>query len=120
MADVIRITGLRAFGHHGVLDFERRDGQEFIVDVAYDLPSAVAVDDITATVNYAEVAQAVHDRIVGAPVDLIETLAEDIATEVLRLGPPRVIVTVHKPSAPIPVPFEDVSITIERSRSVAP
>ena len=115
MADVIRLAGIRGVGHHGVLDFERRDGQEFLVDVAYDLPSAVAVDDLSATISYADVAQAVHDLIVGEPVDLIETLAERIASAVLALGSPRVSVTVHKPSAPIPVPFEDVSITIERT-----
>lgn len=116
MPDVIRITGIRGFGFHGVLDFERRDGQEFIVDVAYCLPDHVSADRIDATINYAEVAQAVHDAIIGAPVDLIETLAERIVGLVLDLGAPQVTVTVHKPSAPIPVPFEDVSITIERSR----
>jgi dihydroneopterin aldolase len=116
MADEIRIEGLRGFGYHGVLDFEKRDGQEFIVDVTYELPATVAADDIGATINYAEVAQATHDLIVGQPVDLIETLAERIAARVLELGAPRTIVTVHKPSAPIPLPFADVSITIERSR----
>lgn len=115
MADVIRITGIRGRGFHGVLDFERRDGQDFLVDVAYDLPAPVGADDIAATINYAEVAQAAHDRITGDPVDLIETLAEEIAAAVLALGSPRVTVTVHKPSAPIPVPFDDVSITIERT-----
>jgi dihydroneopterin aldolase len=118
MTDIIRITGIRGFGFHGVLDFERHDGQEFIVDVAYALPGVVSADRIDATINYAEVAQAVHDAIIGEPVDLIETLAERIAELVLALGAPRVTVTVHKPSAPIPVPFEDVSITIERSRGV--
>lgn len=117
MADLIRLTGVRGFGFHGVLDFERRDGQEFVVDLAYELPAAVAVDDITATISYADVAKAVHDVIIGEPVDLIETLAERIADVVLALGSPRVTVTVHKPSAPIPVPFEDVAITIERGRA---
>lgn len=116
MADEIRVEGIRGYGFHGVLDFERKDGQEFIVDVTYELPSTVSVDDISATINYAEVAQAAHDVIVGEPVDLIETLAERIALKVLELGAPRTRVTVHKPSAPIPVPFADVAITIERSR----
>lgn len=115
-ADVIRLEGIRGFGYHGVLDFERRDGQDFIVDVSYTLPTLVAVDDLAATISYADVAEAVHAVIVGEPVDLIETLAERIAASVLNLGAPRTVVTVHKPHAPIQVPFTDVSFTIERSR----
>jgi len=119
MADQIVIRGLRGVGHHGVFAHERRDGQEFIVDVCLDVrTSAAAVsDDLADTVDYGMVAQAVHALIVGEPFDLVETLAERIAEACLVFsGVSRAAVTVHKPHAPIPVPFDDVEIRIERSR----
>lgn len=114
--DRILLRGVRGFGHHGVLDFERRDGQEFAVDADIDLPAAASGDDLATTLNYADAAVAIHAEITGDPVDLIETLAERIAARLLALGAARVVVTVHKPSAPIPVPFDDVAVRIERSR----
>lgn len=117
MTDRIRIVGLRAQGHHGVFAHERRDGQEFIVDLVLtvDASSAALSDDLADTVDYGVVAQRVHDIIVGEPVNLIETLADRIARQVLAVsGVQRVEVTVHKPQAPIPVPFDNVSVTVER------
>ncbi|MDO9484920.1 MAG: dihydroneopterin aldolase [Actinomycetota bacterium] len=116
-SDQILITGIRGIGHHGVFDYERRDGQEFVVDVTLFLKAneAAQTDELNDTVDYGAVAQAVHDRIVGAPVSLIETLAEQIAELVLQIsGIERVEVTVHKPQAPIPVPFENVALRILR------
>lgn len=116
--DVIDLRGVTAFGYHGVLDHERRDGQEFVVDVSLglDLAPAGSSDDLTLTVNYAEVADMVHATLVGQPVDLIETLAHRMVD--WCLARPRVewaSVTVHKPQAPIEAAFHDVSVTIERS-----
>jgi len=122
MADQIILTGIRGTGHHGVFDFERQQGQEFIVDVVLDVSTVTAAssDDLADTVNYADVANAVHALIVGEPVDLIETLAERIAQACLaQRGARRVLVTVHKPQAPIEVPFDDVMIRIEREASDA-
>ena len=119
MADRIFIDGIRGFGHHGVFDSERRDGQEFVVDIelAVDTWAAAQSDALAATVDYGAVAVAVHEVIVGEPVDLIETLAERIAQACLAFeGARAVVVTVHKPSAPIPVPFADVRVRIERDR----
>lgn len=119
MADQIIVTGIRGFGYHGVLDFEREQGQEFVVDVVLDVDvsRAASSDDLDDTVNYADVATAVHSLIVGEPVDLIETLAERIADACLvHPAARRVEVTVHKPQAPIPVPFDDVMIRIARER----
>ena len=107
MADQIVIRGIRGIGHHGVLDHERVDGQPFSVDVRLDLDTAVAAgsDSLDDTVDYGRVAKAVHELIVGEPVDLIETLAERIATACLDWpAVHRVRVTVHKPQAPITVP----------------
>jgi len=122
MADQICITGIRGKGHHGVFDHERRDGQEFIVDVELDVDIArsAASDDLADTVDYGVVAAQVHAVITGEPLDLIETLAERIASACLsHQAVDRVTVTVHKPQAPIPVPFDDVAIRITRERSGA-
>jgi dihydroneopterin aldolase len=117
--DEIRLTGLRATGHHGVFDHERRDGQEFVVDVTVRLPlgPAAAGDDLERTVHYGVLAERVVAAIEHDPVDLIETVAERIAGVALDFPATReVTVTVHKPSAPITVPFDDVSVTITRRR----
>ncbi len=118
--DQITLTGLRASAFHGVLEHERRTGQVFIIDVTIflDLEAAAASDDLALTVHYGELAEEVVVAVEDDPVDLIETVAERVA-QVALLHPPvtRTIVTVHKPSAPISVPFSDVSVTIDRSRS---
>ena len=112
---VIRLSGLRAKGFHGVLDFERRNGQEFVVDLAIDLKMPVT-DDIAETVHYGQLAGSVVAIISGQPVNLIETLAERIAAEVLTDRRIRCVsVTVHKPQAPIDAQLDDVSVTISRS-----
>jgi dihydroneopterin aldolase len=118
--DEIRLTGLRAMAHHGVFDHERRDGQEFILDVTVRLPlaPAAATDDLDRTVHYGELAEAVVAAVESDPVDLIETVAERVAAVALSFrAAHEVIVTVHKPNAPITVPFDDVSVTIVRTRS---
>jgi dihydroneopterin aldolase len=117
MPDQIRIRGIRGVGRHGVFEHERVDGQEFSVDVRLDVQTATAAgsDALVDTVDYGQVANAVHALIVGEPVDLIETLAERIAEACLAFGGVRrVAVTVHKPHAPIEVPFDDVELRIVR------
>jgi dihydroneopterin aldolase len=119
VSDQIVISGIRGIGHHGVFEHERADGQEFAVDVCLDVSTTTAAgsDDLADTVHYGLVANAVHAIIVGEPVDLIETLAERVADACLAFpGVSRVAVTVHKPHAPIEVPFDDVEIRIVRSR----
>ncbi|MEC3981442.1 dihydroneopterin aldolase [Amycolatopsis sp. H20-H5] len=118
--DRITLTGLRVFGRHGVFDHEKRDGQEFVVDVVVwlDLAPAAASDDLTKTLHYGELAELVAGIVAGEPYDLIESVAGKIAAEVLRderLS--EVEVTVHKPSAPIPLTFDDVAVTVRRTRT---
>lgn len=118
-ADRIRLRGLRTRGFHGVLPEERVAGQDFVIDLdlELDLAPAAASDDVRDTVHYGELAQEVSAIVAGDPVDLIETLADRIASAVLRSG--RVLavtVTVHKPQAPIPVAFDDVSVSLTRHR----
>ncbi|WJL97091.1 dihydroneopterin aldolase [Microbacterium sp. ET2] len=117
--DTITLTGLRVFGYHGVYDDERRDGQDFVIDLALTLDTrpAASSDDVSDTVHYGELAEEVAAIVAGDPVNLLETLAHRIARAVL--GRPLVSavrVTVHKPQAPIPLTFADVSVTITRVR----
>jgi dihydroneopterin aldolase len=117
--DTIELRGLRGHGHHGVYAAERATGQSFVVDVTLwlDLADAGRSDDVTDTVHYGELATDVVAVVEGEPVQLIETLAERIAVVCLSRGRvARARVTVHKPEAPIEVPFEDVAVTVERSR----
>lgn len=118
--DFITLTGLRASGFHGVFEQEKRDGQQFVIDVTVwlDVSAAALGDDLEATVNYGVLAEEVVAAVERDPVDLIETVAQRIADVVLAHGAAnRVRVTLHKPSAPIAVPFDDVSITITRERA---
>ncbi|MFI7542997.1 dihydroneopterin aldolase [Actinoplanes sp. NPDC049599] len=119
MSDRITLSGLRVRGHHGVFDFERRDGQDFVVDVVLelDLAQAAASDDVADTVHYGELAGRLAGIIAGEPVNLIETLAERLAA--VCLADARVAaatVTVHKPQAPISHEFADVAVTVRRAR----
>ncbi|MGL4255070.1 dihydroneopterin aldolase [Microbacterium sp.] len=122
VADEITLTGLRVFGYHGVYDEERRTGQDFVIDVTLRLDTrpAAASDDVSDTVHYGEAAEQIAGIVGGEPVDLLETLAARIADHLL--GDARVDgvrVTVHKPQAPIPLTFADVSVTIDRTRGDA-
>ncbi|WP_431278301.1 dihydroneopterin aldolase [Leifsonia poae] len=117
--DSIILTGLRVRANHGVYDFERENGQDFVIDVTawLDLSTPAASDDVEATVHYGELALEVTDAVRRDPVDLIETVAERIAGVVLAHTPVTAVeVTVHKPDAPIEVPFEDVAVRILRER----
>nr|WP_203602807.1 dihydroneopterin aldolase [Streptomyces coelicoflavus] len=113
------MRGLKARGHHGVFPKEREDGQTFLVDIVLGLDTrpAAADDDLAKTVHYGIVAEEVVAVVEGDPVDLVETLAERIAQVCLKhAGVEEVEVCVHKPDAPITVPFDDVTVTIIRSR----
>lgn len=118
--DTITITGIAAVGFHGVFDSERRDGQPFVVDVVLhlDLRAAGATDDLGATAHYGDVAEQVVDVVTGEPLNLIEALADRIAARLLASFPADAVqITVHKPQAPISVPFGDVAVSIVRTRT---
>lgn len=121
MSDRIVLTGLRAFGRHGVFAHERRDGQEFGVDITawLDLGPAAASDDLADALDYGSLLGEAAEIVGGEPCDLIETVASRIADAVLR--DERVAateVTVHKPSAPLPLTVADVAVTVHRARTV--
>ncbi|GEL17459.1 dihydroneopterin aldolase [Pseudonocardia asaccharolytica] len=122
MTDRIVLTGLKVRGHHGVFDHERRDGQDFLVDVRVwlDLRAAAASDDLADTLDYGELARRAAEIVGGPPCKLIETVAGRVADAVLadeRLS--AVEVTIHKPQAPIPLQFTDVAVVVSRTRAPA-
>ncbi len=117
--DRLAVRGLAIHGHHGVFAHERRDGQEFVIDLVLGVDTRVAArsDDLQDTVDYGTLVDEVRTAVADDPVDLIETLAQRIADVCLRNAlVDTVEVTVHKPHAPIQATFEDVALTINRSR----
>jgi dihydroneopterin aldolase len=115
--DELAILGVECFGHHGVFDFERREGQVFLIDLVLGLdtsPAAVS-DDLSDTADYGSLVAQVKASVERDPVDLIETLAQRIADVCLLVNRVEwVRVTVHKPDAPIDATFRDVALTITR------
>jgi dihydroneopterin aldolase len=120
VADTIAIRGLTAYAHHGVYAFERRQGQTFRCDAVLEVDTAPAAadDDLERTVNYAELAQRLYTALSTEPVDLLETVAQRLADVCLAYDLVRAVeITVHKPEADLGVPFDDVTVTIRRTRA---
>lgn len=118
--DCITVSGLEAFGHHGVLPHERQYGQRFMVDLVLevDLAAAARSDDLHDTVDYGSLSGDVAAIVAGDPVDLIEALAGRIADRCLRDERVHAVeVTVHKPNAPVPVVAREVAVTLRRGRA---
>ena len=119
MADRIELRGLTVRGNHGVFDHERRDGQDFVIDVTVwiDLDAAAATDDLTDTLDYGTLAQRAAAIVAGPPRNLIETVSAEIAEDVMTDERVHAVeVVVHTPSAPIPLTFSDVAVVARRSR----
>ena len=117
--DQLSVTGIECYGHHGVFEHEKRDGQTFVVDLTLgiDTAPAAASDDLRDTVDYGSLVAAVKEAVEADPVDLIETLAQRLADVCLRdVRVEWARITVHKPDAPIEATFGDVTLTITRER----
>ena len=119
MADRIELRGLTVHGHHGVFPEERRDGQDFVVDITVwiDLAAAAVSDELADTLDYGELAQQAAKIIAGPPRNLIETVSAEIADTVMADQRVHAVeVVLHKPSAPIPLSFNDVAVVARRAR----
>lgn len=119
MADRIELRGLTVRGYHGVFDHERRDGQDFVVDITVwiDLDAAAASDDLADTLDYGALAQRAAAVVAGPPRNLIETVSAEIAEGVMSDERVHAVeVVLHKPNAPIPLTFSDVAVVARRSR----
>ena len=119
VTDRIELRGLRVRGRHGVFEHERRDGQEFVVDVTVwmDLAPAAASDDLADTLHYGELAERTAGIVAGEPCNLIETVVARVADMVMRDARVQAVeVALHKPEAPIPLEFADVAVVTRRTR----
>jgi dihydroneopterin aldolase len=119
LTDRIELRGLTVRGNHGVYDHERTDGQDFVIDITVwlDLDTAAASDDLTDTVDYGGLAQRAADIVAGPARNLIETVAAEIADDVMTDERVHAVeAVVHKPQAPIPLTFSDVAVVARRSR----
>lgn len=119
MTDSIRITGLELFGHHGVFDFEKHDGQRFVVDLTVWIATDRASHsyELNQTLDYSELVNKVAEVVQGEPLDLIETLASRVLDVVWGFDQAMSAeVTIHKPDAPVEFPVADISVTMKRER----
>lgn len=116
--DEIRIKELQIFAHHGVYDFETKNGQNFYVNaILYtDIKKAGKTDELSDSTNYGEVCQFLHDFFTGHTYKLLEAAVEQAAAQLLYQFPMvrGVELELRKPEAPIPLPFESVSVCIRR------
>lgn len=119
----IKLIGLRVFAHHGVFEFERANGQDFLVDatVWVSTDGLNLEDNVDNTVHYGELANALVENVKSHPVDLLETLAQRLLDIALNWGGEngpvsKAKITVHKPDAPIEHEFADVSVTLKAKR----
>jgi dihydroneopterin aldolase len=106
-------------GQHGVFDHERAEGQDFVIDITVwiDLADAAASDDLSDTYDYGALAQRAADIVAGPARNLIETVAGEIAQDVMDDQRVHAVeVAVHKPQAPIPQRVADVAVVARRSR----
>jgi dihydroneopterin aldolase len=118
MSDKISIKGIKGYGYHGVFDFEKRDGQDFFVDLEIDinLQGASKSDLLTDSVDYSLLTAIAKEAIEKLQFDLIERLAGFIADTIKENFPrvEKIEVTVHKPSAPVQESVTDIAVTIVR------
>jgi len=112
----ISIKGLSAYAHHGVFDFEKAYGQEFLIDAEVTV-KATSSDDLANTLSYADLADALVADAKQNPVDLLETLAQRLLAVTFGFpGVGKASITVHKPNAPLNHKFADVSVTVKGKR----
>ncbi|MEK5495615.1 dihydroneopterin aldolase [Bacillus sp. FSL M8-0077] len=119
--DKVYVNGMEFYGYHGVFAEENKLGQRFRVDLtaSLDLSKAGQTDDLNETINYAELYNVCKNIVEGNPVNLVETLTERIANQVLKDFPTvqECTVKVIKPDPPIPGHYQSVAIEMTRSRA---
>jgi dihydroneopterin aldolase len=120
MSDTIFINGLVIHAHHGVMKHETKVGQRFAIDLllTIDLKSASRSDKLADTIDYAAIVDTASRAFSSRNFKLVEAAAGAVADAVLKefSRVRSVRVTIHKPHAPISAIFNDVGVTIERSR----
>jgi len=121
MTDTIFVAGLALHAYHGVMQHEAKVGQTFRLDLVLDIDLAAASrsDKLKDTVSYDAVVKTASEAFCARRYRLVEAAAGAVADAILERCPlvGGVRVTVHKPHAPIAATFDDVGVTIERTRS---
>lgn len=115
--DKISLQGINVLGHHGVDEAERKVGQRLAIDVemVHDLKAAIEGDDIRKTINYEQVASLVEKVACEQEFLLLESLADEIARQILnRFGPSHVVVRVKKVNLPITTRVQSVEVEVRR------
>lgn len=116
---IIRLKGMEFYGYHGVLEEEKKMGQRFLIDVDIQLSNSTSMktDELARTINYVEVYSVIQNYVEREQYNLIETLADSIVTGLLdRFDCTGARVVVHKPNAPIPGVFKDISVEVTREK----
>ncbi len=120
MTDRIVLANLAFQARHGVHAWEKTQPQRFEVDleVGLDLAPAGGSDALADTVDYGAVHALVRHVVEGPPVDLLETLATQIAAAALALDPRIEVVTVRirKPEVKLGGPLDYAGVEITRRR----
>lgn len=119
MTDRIDLTGIEVYARHGVLEVEQQKAQIFLVDITafIDLTDAGRSDDLADTLDYGELALEIREVVGSESHALIERVAASVAEVVLaHREVERVVVTIHKPDAPVDAVIRDVSVTLDRTR----
>lgn len=120
MSDQIFVAGVALHAYHGVMQHEAKVGQTFKLDLTLDLDLAEAArtDKLAHTVGYDQVVNVASEAFCARRYRLVEAAAGAVADAVLNRFPQveAVRVTVHKPHAPIAATFEDVGVSILRTR----
>lgn len=120
MSDMIFIRGVVVHAHHGVMAHESEIGQRFIIDLelSTDLGDAARTDRLSDTVSYSAIVETATSAFADSTYRLLERAAGAVADSILAnfIRISTVKVTVHKPHAPIAAIFDDVGVTLTRSR----
>jgi dihydroneopterin aldolase len=118
--DKITVKGLKLFAYHGVNPEEKRDGQEFIIDMDYylDLGGACKSDDLNETVSYAKVVKAIRRVFTAQSYDLIERAAQEVCDSLFEEFEKiqKIEITLKKPQAPVKAEFDYMAVTLTRTR----
>ena len=120
MNDVIHLSGLEVFAHHGVFEHEKENGQRFVVDadIEWDGSPAAVSDNLADTLDYQAVAVAIRDAVARDPVDLLEALAQRVLKAIFAFEKVEAVnLTIHKPDVEMTVDIAGVSITFYRKRN---
>ncbi len=120
IVDKIFVNQMEFYGYHGVFPEENRLGQRFVVDliIETDLSAAGKSDQLDDSINYGELYAVCKEVVEGEQYNLVEAIAEQIASRMLTQfsNVQTCTVKVFKPDPPIPGHYKSVAVEIKRGR----